>query len=69
MRNPTLLQFFHWYYPDGGRLWPEATAKAVSLAEMAVTAVWLPPAYKGESGGHSGGYDLYDLFDSGEFDQ
>ncbi|HFF3210069.1 TPA: hypothetical protein ACGCL1_004329, partial [Escherichia coli] len=23
MRNPTLLQCFHWYYPEGGKLWPE----------------------------------------------
>ncbi|MGQ7115134.1 hypothetical protein ACUOFC_58065, partial [Escherichia sp. TWPC-MK] len=22
MRNPTLLQCFHWYYPEGGKLWP-----------------------------------------------
>ncbi|MGT3087492.1 cytoplasmic alpha-amylase, partial [Salmonella enterica] len=21
MKNPTLLQYFHWYYPDGGQLW------------------------------------------------
>ncbi|WP_434781693.1 hypothetical protein, partial [Escherichia coli] len=21
MRNPTLLQCFHWYYPEGGKLW------------------------------------------------
>ncbi|STL91981.1 alpha-amylase [Escherichia coli] len=31
--------------------------------------VWLPPAYKGASGGYSVGYDSYDLFDLGEFDQ
>ncbi len=29
----------------------------------------MPPAYKGASGGYSVGYDSYDLFDSGEFDQ
>ncbi|ROR14613.1 alpha-amylase [Erwinia sp. JUb26] len=69
MRNPTLLQFFHWYYPDGGRLWPEVAEKAASLAELGITDVWLPPAYKGESGGYSVGYDTYDLFDLGEFEQ
>lgn len=36
---------------------------------MGVTEVWLPPAYKGASGGASVGYDTYDLFDLGEFDQ
>ncbi|KOC88764.1 alpha-amylase [Winslowiella iniecta] len=68
MHNPTLLQFFHWYYPDGGKLWPEAAERAAWLAEIGITAVWLPPAYKGDSGGYSVGYDTYDLFDLGEFD-
>ncbi|MFC0141011.1 alpha-amylase [Erwinia mallotivora] len=69
MQNPTLLQFFHWYYPDGSKLWPEAAERAAWLAEIGITDVWLPPAYKGESGGYSVGYDTYDLFDLGEFDQ
>ncbi|MBP2156352.1 alpha-amylase [Erwinia rhapontici] len=69
MRNPTLLQFFHWYYPTGGKLWPEAAERAQWLAEAGITDVWLPPVYKGESGGYSVGYDSYDLFDLGEFDQ
>jgi len=68
MHNPTLLQFFHWYYPDGGKLWPEAAERAAWLAEIGITSVWLPPAYKGDSGGYSVGYDTYDLFDLGEFD-
>jgi alpha-amylase len=69
MSRRTLLQFFHWYYPDGGKLWSEVAEKAESLAQMGVTDVWLPPAYKGSSGGYSVGYDTYDLFDLGEFDQ
>ncbi|MDW8846733.1 alpha-amylase [Erwinia sp. MMLR14_017] len=69
MPHPTLLQFFHWYYPDGSKLWPEVADRAEKLAEMGITDVWLPPAYKGESGGYSVGYDSYDLFDLGEFDQ
>ncbi|RYJ12600.1 alpha-amylase [Rahnella variigena] len=69
MQNPTLFQFFHWYYPDGGQLWPEVAEKAAWLAETGITAAWLPPAYKGDSGGYSVGYDTYDLFDLGEFDQ
>lgn len=69
MTARTMLQFFHWYYPDGGKLWGEVTDKAGALAEMGVTDVWLPPAYKGATGGYSVGYDTYDLFDLGEFDQ
>lgn len=69
MAAGTLLQFFHWYYPDGGQLWRDVAEKADSLAAMGITDVWLPPAYKGAAGGYSVGYDAYDLFDLGEFDQ
>ena len=69
MKNPTLLQCFHWYYPAGGELWREVEALAPSLNEIGINMVWLPPAYKGASGGYSVGYDSYDLFDLGEFDQ
>ena len=69
MKNPTLLQFFHWYYPDGSQLWPEVAERADDLNDIGINMVWLPPAYKGASGGYSVGYDCYDLFDLGEFDQ
>lgn len=69
MSNPTLLQFFHWYYPNGGKLWPEVAEKAAWLVENGITSVWLPPASKGGSGENSVGYDTYDLFDLGEFAQ
>ncbi|CNH75145.1 alpha-amylase [Yersinia pekkanenii] len=69
MRNPTIFQFFHWYYPDGGKLWPEVSEQAEYISQLGINIVWLPPAYKGASGGYSVGYDTYDLFDLGEFDQ
>ena len=69
MRNPTLLQCFHWYYPEGGKLWPELAEHADGFNDIGINMVWLPPAYKGASGGYSVGYDSYDLFDLGEFDQ
>lgn len=68
MAQRTLIQFFHWYYPEG-RLWEDARNEATRLAGMGVTDVWLPPAYKGAGGTASVGYDTYDLFDLGEFDQ
>ncbi|WP_179504649.1 MULTISPECIES: alpha-amylase [unclassified Sphingomonas] len=68
MSQRTLIQFFHWYLPEG-RLWDDTAAAAPGLAEMGVTDVWLPPATKGASGAMSVGYDTYDLFDLGEFDQ
>lgn len=66
MTKRTLVQFFHWYYPDGGRLWNDVGERAEEMAGMGVTDVWLPPAYKGSAGGQSIGYDVYDLFDLGE---
>lgn len=51
MKNPTLLQCFHWYYPTGGELWREVEALAPNLNEIGINMIWLPPAYKGASGG------------------
>ncbi|HDL7748627.1 TPA: alpha-amylase [Yersinia enterocolitica] len=69
MKNATIFQFFHWYYPDGGKLWQEVAERAEHIGHLGINYVWLPPAYKGASGGYSVGYDTYDLFDLGEFDQ
>ncbi len=65
----TLIQFFHWYTPADGSLWREVAGKAGDLASMGITDAWLPPPAKGASGANSVGYDTYDLFDLGEFDQ
>ncbi|HSC36838.1 MAG TPA: alpha-amylase, partial [Chitinophagaceae bacterium] len=69
MLNGTMMQYFHWYYPDGGKLWKEVKENANELAAMGINALWLPPAYKGMAGAHTNGYDVYDLYDLGEFDQ
>ncbi len=69
MQNGTILQFFQWYYPTDGSLWKKVKIDAALLAEMGFTALWLPPACKGNSGTYSVGYDIYDLYDLGEFDQ
>ncbi len=67
--NGAMMQFFHWYTPADGTLWRQLTGQAGDLAAAGITAVWLPPAYKGASGGSDVGYAVYDLFDLGEFDQ
>ncbi len=69
MQNGTILQFFHWYYPHDGSLWKKLKEEAPRLAETGFTAIWLPPAFKGTNGIYSIGYDVYDLYDLGEFDQ
>lgn len=68
MQNGTMMQYFHWYYPADGSLWNKVKEEAPTLASLGINAVWLPPAYKGTEGGQSVGYDVYDLYDLGEFD-
>jgi alpha-amylase len=69
MHNGTLFQFFHWYYPADGSLWKFLAKEAPRLAALGITAIWMPPAFKGSKGADSEGYDVYDLYDLGEFDQ
>lgn len=65
----TILQAFHWYLPGNEFLWDHLKGEAQRLKDVGFTSIWLPPAYKGAHGGYSIGYDIYDLFDLGEFDQ
>lgn len=67
--NPTMIQFFHWYSEGDCKLYDQIKESATYLNDLGISAVWLPPAYKSDGGGYSVGYDPYDLFDLGEFDQ
>jgi alpha-amylase len=66
--NGVMMQYFEWYCPADGTLWQQVRDRACELAQKGITALWLPPAYKGTSG-FDVGYSTYDLFDLGEFDQ
>ena len=68
MKNGVIMQYFEWFLPDTGQLWNELARNASHLAERGISAVWIPPAYKGSSS-NDVGYGTYDLFDFGEFDQ
>lgn len=68
MNNLTLLQYFEWYLPPNSLLWTRAANEAKYLKQLGIDAVWLPPAFKGESLDNVG-YGVYDLYDLGEFDQ
>ena len=63
-----LFQGFCWDLPADNRHWLRLTEKAAELADMGITSIWLPPAYKGTSI-YDTGYSVYDLYDIGEFDQ
>ncbi|MEB3293203.1 MAG: alpha-amylase [Synechococcales bacterium] len=67
--NGTMMQYFHWYLPNDGTHWQQVQAKASELAQAGITALWLPPAYKGSNGSNDVGYGIYDWFDLGEFNQ
>ena len=67
--NGAMMQYFHWYSPADGTLWRQLAENASHLAKVGITAVWLPPAYKGVGGTNDVGYGVYDLFDLGEFQQ
>lgn len=69
MQNGTMMQFYHWYLPADGKFWKEVTEKASELAQLGINAIWLPPAFKATAGSNSVGYDVYDLYDLGEFEQ
>ncbi len=69
MENFTMLQFFEWYYPADGSLWNFFKSEAKRLKGIGIDSVWLPPAHKGMDGSESTGYDVYDIYDLGEFDQ
>lgn len=64
-----MIQFFHWYSEGNSKLYDHAKDSAEYLKQLGISAVWFPPAYKANGGGFSVGYDPYDLFDLGEFDQ
>lgn len=65
--NGVIIQYFHWYY--NGKLWNEFAENAEYLKSLGITAAWLPPATKCNLGLEGRGYDVYDLYDLGEFDQ
>lgn len=64
-----MMQYFEWYLPANQLLWEKCKVEAASLKQAGIDMVWLPPAYKGAAGAESVGYDVYDLYDLGEFDQ
>ena len=67
--NGIIMQYFEWYMECNQDLWNTIANQAEKLAELGITALWLPPAYKGIGGKDEVGYGVYDVYDLGEFDQ
>lgn len=68
MDNYIMIQFFQWYLQNDGEHWKRLKNEAQHLGEIGVSGVWIPPSTKASSQ-NSVGYDIYDLYDLGEFDQ
>lgn len=69
-----MMQTFFWDCPrvDGREFqwWNYVREQIPALAKTGFTALWLPPVHKAANlGGPSMGYDPYDYYDLGEFDQ
>ncbi len=68
-RNKTMIQYFEWYLKPDSNHWKNIKRDAKKIRDMGITAIWLPPAYKGAKGKNDVGYAVYDLYDLGEFNQ
>ncbi|KAI5481134.1 alpha-amylase, glycoside hydrolase family 13 protein [Pseudohyphozyma bogoriensis] len=66
--NYTMYQAFEWFQKPGGVFFKEFAQKSKELGDMGITGAWLPPPCKASSP-EGNGYDIYDLYDLGEFDQ
>jgi len=65
-QNPTVLQAWEWHTPKDH--YNRLKEVLPALADIGVTSVWLPPGCKANNP-DGNGYDCYDLWDLGEFDQ
>lgn len=69
-----IMQAFHWDCPRNDNQeytwWNFVRERIDSLAQVGFTSLWLPPVHKAANiGGPSMGYDPYDYYDLGEFNQ
>src|SRR5439155_21279298 len=65
--DAVMIQGFYWDCPKDW--YAQLTKDAPKLAKAGFSGVWLPPPSKGGHGASSMGYDIYDHYDLGEFDQ
>jgi alpha-amylase len=64
-----MMQGFYWDPPAGGTWYDTMKSKAYELSQAGFTAIWFPSPTKGMGGGYSMGYDVYDHYDLGEYNQ
>ncbi|KAK6829418.1 Glucan 1-4-alpha-maltohexaosidase [Apiospora arundinis] len=67
--NFCLLQGFEWNVPADKKHYLRLQSVLRDLKDVGIDNVSLPPACKGAGGSETNGYDVYDLYDLGEFEQ
>ena len=66
--NQTMMQGFEWYVPPDQKHWQRLSKAVPGLKAIGVNTMWIPPGCKASSP-EGNGYDIYDLYDLGEFHQ
>ena len=64
-----LMQAFYWDVPAGGTWWNTVKGKIASWDVAGISAIWLPPVSKAQNGPFSMGYDPFDYYDFGQYNQ
>jgi alpha-amylase len=63
------MQGFYWNVPKSGKWYNIMANKAKKLSKVGFDSIWFPPPCKGMSGKNSMGYDLFDHYDLGNYNQ
>ncbi|KAJ5167849.1 CAZyme family GH13, partial [Penicillium canariense] len=66
--NTLIVQAFEWHVPADRHHWSRLKAALPDLKAIGADKIWIPPGCKGMDPSGNG-YDIYDLYDLGEFDQ
>ncbi|MEL6536857.1 MAG: alpha-amylase family glycosyl hydrolase, partial [Bacteroidota bacterium] len=64
-----MMQAFYWDVPAGGTWWNTVRGKISSWNSAGISRIWLPPASKAQNGAFSMGYDPFDYYDFGQYNQ
>ena len=68
-KSDVFIEGFYWNSTPGGIWWDSLAHLAPSLAASGFGAIWFPPPTKGAAGALSMGYDIYDQYDFGDYNQ
>ncbi|WP_299261754.1 alpha-amylase [uncultured Aquimarina sp.] len=64
-----MMQAFYWDVPAGGTWWNVIKDKVDNWSDAGIDAIWLPPVSKAQNGKFSMGYDPFDYYDFGQYNQ